>query len=142
MEDHVVHVAKVLDRLSEAGLQLKPSRCAFGQQEFDYLGFTITTKAIKPNDAKMRAVKEFPIPGSAKEVKSFLGLVNFYTRHIKDLEITAQPLTELTRKDKATGNNVKFIWTGDCEKAFQEIKMKLATAPILQSPNINKEFFL
>ena len=142
MEDHVVHVAKVLDRLSEAGLRLKPSKCAFGQQEIDYLGFTITTKGIKPNDAKVRAVKGFPRPGSAKEVKSFLGLVNFYRRHIKDLGITARPLTELTRKDKATGKTVKFIWTDDCEKAFQEIKTKLTTAPILQSPDMNKEFFL
>ena len=142
MEDHVVHVAKVLDRLNEAGLRLKPSKCAFRQQEIDYLGFTITAKGIKPNDAKVRAVKEFPKPGSAKEVKSFLGLVNFYRRHIKDLGITARPLTELTRKDKATGNAVKFLWTDDCEKAFQEIKTKLTTAPILQSPDMDKEFFL
>ena len=68
MEDHVVHGAKVLDRLNEPGLRLKPSKCAFDQHEIDYLGFTITAKGIKPNDATVRAIKEFPKPGSAKEV--------------------------------------------------------------------------
>ena len=71
-----------------------------------------------------------------------MGLVNFYRCHIKDLGITARPLTELTRKDKATGNTVKFLWTDDCEKSFQEMKTKLTTAPILQSPDMDKEFFL
>ena len=71
MKDHVVHVAKVLDKMMNAGLRLKLSKCAFAQKEIDYLGFTFTGKGVKPNDAKVKAVKEFPKPRSAKEVKSF-----------------------------------------------------------------------
>ena len=142
MEDYVVHVTKVLDKLMNAGLRLKTSKCAFAQKEIDYLGFTLTGKGVKPNDAKVKAVKEFPKPRSAKEVKNFLGLVNFYRRQVKDLGIAAQPLMELMRKDKATGNTVKFLWTAKCDKAFEEIKTKLTTTPILQPPDLNKEIFL
>ena len=139
MEDHVVHVAKVLDKLMNA---VKLSKCAFAQKEINYLGFTLTRKGVKPNDAKVKAVKEFPKPRSAKEVKSVFGLVNFYRRYFKDLGIVAQPLTELMRKDKATGNTVKFVWTAKCDEAFEEIMTKLTTTSILQPPDLNKEFFL
>ena len=142
MEEHVVHVARVLDKLMEAGLRLKPSKCAFAHREIDYLGFTLTTTGIKPNNAKVEAVKNFPRPTCAKEIKRFIGLVNFYRRHIKDLGIIVQPLTELTKKDRTTGNTVAFVWTDKCETAFQEIKEKLTTAPILQFPDLTKEFFL
>ena len=139
-EDHVVHVAKVLDKLMNTGIRLKLSKCAFAQKEIDYLGFTLTGKGVKPNDASL-GFTPFPKSRSAKEVKSFLGLVNFYRRHVKDLRIVAQPLTELMRKDKATGNTVKFVWTAKCDEALEEIKVKLTTTPILQPPYLNKEFF-
>ena len=141
MEDHVLHVVKVLDKLMKTGLRLRPGKCMFAQKEIDYLGFTLTEKGIKPNNAKVKAVKDFPKPRSAKEVKSFLELVNFYRRHVKDLGIIARPLTELTRKDKATGDTVKFTWTPKYAEAFEEIKTKLTTAPVLQPPDLNKEFF-
>ena len=60
------------DKLMDLGLRLKLSKCAFAQKEIYYLGFTLTGKGVKPNDAKVKAVKEFPKPRSAKEVKVFL----------------------------------------------------------------------
>jgi len=75
---HVEHIKKVLKQLKEAGLHLKPSKCTFATTEIKYLGHTLTPEGVKPNDAKVSVVKEFPRPQSVKQIKSFLGLANFY----------------------------------------------------------------
>jgi len=135
--EHVEHIERVLRRLGEANLRLKPQKCKFAQQEVEYLGHTLTSEGVRPNDSKTRAVKEFPRPTTVKEVKSFLGLVNYYRRHLKNLAIIARPLTALTRKGL-----VKLDWTTECEEAFQEVKRMLCTAPMLRPPDMAKEFFL
>ena len=141
-EEHLVHVEKVLHRLQEAGLRLKPQKCAFAQSEIKYLGHTLSPQGVRPNDSKVRAVKEFSTPTCCKEVKSFLGLVNFYRRHLSNLAVVARPLTALTRKDKETGSTVPFVWDSQCESAFQEVKRMLVSAPLLHPPDLDKPFFL
>ena len=85
MSEHMVHVKKVLLRLKDAGLRLKPSKCMIATEEIEYLGHTLTPAGVKPNSKKVEAAKNFPILKNVKEVKSFLGLANFYRRHIPDL---------------------------------------------------------
>ena len=131
-----------MTKLTEVGLRLRPEKCFFARIEIEYLGHTLTPNGVKPNDAKVKAVQEFPQLKSAKDIKSFLGLVNFYRSHIQDLGILARPLNELTRTDKTTGKTVPFQWSGECEKAFQEIKRRLSEAPVLQPPDLTKPFFL
>ena len=82
-------------------------------------------------------MKEFLRPTTVKEVKSFLGLVNYCRRHLKNLAIVAQPLTALTRK-----GIVKLDWTRECKEAFQEVKQILCTDPMPRLPDMSKEFFL
>ena len=72
-------------------------------------------------------------------MKSFLGLVNFYHRHVANLVALARPLTALTRKDYNTGCYVQFKWDSQCEEA---VKKKLTTAPVLRPPDLTKEFFV
>jgi len=109
--------------------------------EINYIfGPYFITIRSKPNDNKVRAVKEFPTPSCCREVKSFLGLVNFYRRHLTNLAVV--PLTALTRKDKKTGLTLEFVWNGQCETVFQEIKRMLVSAPLLHPPDLNKPFFL
>lgn len=72
-------------QLEEAGLQLQPEKCLFAQERIEYLGHTLSLDGVRPNDNKVKAVKEFPCPTSCKEVKSFLRLVNFYSRHLPNL---------------------------------------------------------
>ena len=139
MEEHIAHVSKVLCRLDEAGLRLKPSKCKFVQQEIKYLGFTLSPEGVKPNSLKVRAVQEFSQPKCCKSVKQFLGLVNFYRRHIPNL---ARLLTALTRRDKSSGGWVAFDWTPQCEQAFQRLKKLLITTPALRHPDLSKPFFL
>ena len=92
---------------------------------------------VRPNDSKITAVKEYPRPQTVKHVK-FLGLANFYRRHIPNMAAISRPLTNLSRKE----NMHKFIWTSECTGAFEETKRCLVTAPLLHLPDMEKEFFL
>ena len=92
---------------------------------------------VKPNDSKVTAVKDFPKPQTIKQVKNFLGLANFYRRHVPRMAaISSRPLTDLTRKDSK-----EFVWTQECEEAFAEVN-RLVTAPLLYPPNLYKEFLM
>ena len=99
LEDHMRDVGRVLDKLSEAGLWLKPSKYSFTRKKVDYLGFTISAEGVYPNDAKVKAITESLTPtDSSTSVKRFLGMLNFYRRHIQGLAAAARPLTALTRR--------------------------------------------
>ena len=137
ISEHKEHVQKVLQQLKKSGLRLKPSKCRFATTEIEYLGHTLTPVGVRPNDSKVTAMKEFPRPQTVKQVKNFLGLANFYRRHIPGMAAVSRPLTGLTRKD-----NKELVWTQGCEEAFEEIKRLLTTAPLLRPPNLEKEYFL
>ena len=94
-EEHLKHVEKVLQQLKEVGLKLKPQKCAFAQSKIDYLGHTLSPQGVQLNNTKVAAVKKFRRPTSSTEV-SFLGMVNFYRRHVLNLASVARPLTALT----------------------------------------------
>ena len=136
IKEHLEHIRKVLVQLSEAGLRLKPSKCVFVASKIEYLGHTLTAQGVRPNSKKVEAVKCFPRPSTVKEVKSFLGLANFYCRHIPDTARISRPLTLLTRKD------VHFDWTEECEVAFCDIKERLVSAPVLHPPDQTQPFQL
>ena len=140
--EHKEHVSRVLKKLADTGLRLTPEKCCFASTEIEYLGHTLTTAGVKPNDAKVTAITEFPQPKDVTSLKRFLGMLNFYRKHIKDLASVAVPLTALTRKDKTTGTTVKFEWSADCDQAFSILKQKLSTAPLLQPPDLAKPFYV
>ena len=117
--EHITHITQVLQRLQEAGLKVKPSKCVFGEKQVDYLGFNISARGVCPTHKNILAVKEFPHPTTVKEVKRFLGLANFYRRHLQNMGVICRPLTALTRKDKHTGQPVTFEWSTKCEESFQ-----------------------
>ena len=85
---------------------------------------------------------DFPRPKSAKDVRRFLGMANFYRQHLQGMGTMCCPLTELIRKEKGIGNPVPFVWTEECQKAFEAVKRSLVSAPLLQPPDWEKEFFL
>ena len=131
VQEHLGHLKKVLDHLDKAGLRLKPQKCVFVKQQVEYLGHTITPEGVRPNERKIQAVKDFPRPKSSREVKSFLGLVNFYRRHLPNFSAVVRPLTALTRHDKDSKAPVPFEWSEDCETAFRRAKELLVTAPLI-----------
>ena len=107
----------------------------------EYLGFTITADGVRPNKKKVQAIVDFPKPTCAKGVRSFLGMANFYQRHVQRMVSICRPLTELTRMDKKSKKPVSFVWTEECQKAFEEVKRSLASAPLLHPPDWKKGVF-
>ncbi len=137
-EDHCRHVRQVLLRLREHGLTAKPSKCQFGMHQCVYLGHVVGGGQVRPEVGKLLAVENFPVPSTKKHVRSFLGLTGYYRRFIPDYATVAAPLTDLTRK---AGPNV-VVWTDSCGHAFGELKRRLCSTPILQSPDFSLPFLV
>ena len=125
VESHLQRLNAVLERLCQANLKISPKKCQFFRQEVSFLGFTISKEGVTTNPDKTAAIMEWPMPASTKEVKAFCATVNYYRRHIKDFSTVAAPLYDLTKK------GVKFHWMREHQTAFETLKMRLATAPIL-----------
>jgi len=124
-EEHVVHVRKVLQKLQDANLRVKPQKSEFHKHEVQFLGYVVSKDGLKMDDKKVRVVKEWPTPTTVKEVQSFLGFANFYRRFIKDYSRITAPLTSLTAKD------VPFAWGKAQQDAFNELKQRFTDQPIL-----------
>lgn len=123
--EHELHVKTVLTRLRAAGLQASLHKCDFHVTKTKYLGFIVTTEGVEVDPDKVAAVLRWNQPNTVKGVQSFLGFCNFYRRFIYGYSRITKPLNQLTKKE------VPFIWTPECEEAFQELKQNLATAPVL-----------
>ena len=135
-EEHLSRLATVFERFREANLKLKPSKSHFARTSVNFLGFVVSSSGILPDPDKLEAVKSFPTPASVKEVRSFLGLCNYYRRFVENFAKIASPLNRLTRK------NVPFVWDPDCETAFQDLKCRLCAPPILSYPDFTQPFHL
>ena len=135
-EEHLFCLAAVFDRLREADLKLKPSKCHFYCCSVNFLGFVVSSDCIRPDPGKLNTVRTFPVPHSVKDVRSFLGLCNYYRRFVKDFARIASPLNRLTRE------SVSFVWDLSCEAAFLKLKDCLCSPPILAYPDFSQPFHL
>lgn len=127
-EEHERHLSITLQKLREHQLFAKFSKCEFWLTEVKFLGHVISNEGITVDSSKVEAVLNWNQPKNIFENRSFLGLAGYYRRFIKDFSRLAAPLTMLTRKE------VKFIWSKECEKSFQELKIRLTTASVLIIP--------
>ena len=134
--EHLRNLKKVFKRLRDAGLTLKPSKCVFFQTKVSYLGHIISRDGVSTDPTKISQVEKWPIPQSAREVQQFLGLAGYYRRFVRDFATIARPLHRLTEK------TAKFEWTSACDEAFQTLRQKLCTAPVLAFPNFDSRFIL
>ena len=135
-QEHLQHLQLVFDRLKEAGLTLKADKCHFCVEKVLYLGHVITKDGIFVDEKKTEKVGKYPIPKSQTEVRSFLGLCNYYRRFVKNFSKLATPLNQILQKD------TKFNWSQECEESFQALKHALVTAPMLKYPDMNAPFIL
>ena len=135
-EEHLQHVRAVLRRLKERKLYGKLSKCEFMQREVEFLGHRIGADGLRVAPDKISGVKDWQQPTSVTDVRSFLGLANFYRRFVSGYARIAMPLTELT-KDK-----VPFVWGPEQQKAFDQLKASLCSAPVLIIPDQTKQFVL
>ena len=135
-QEHLDNLIQVLERLSRAGLQLQPKKCHLAQQKVAYLGYVISSFGISVDTSKVEAVKSFPVPKNLKQLRSFVGLASYYCRFIQGFSRIASSLFMLTKKD------VPYVWSSDCQKAFDELKDRLTKAPVLVFPNFAECFIL
>ena len=128
-EQHLKHILIVLNRLSQAKLKLKKSKCAFFKKELHYLSHLLTTDGVKPQLEKIKAISEMKPPKNQRGVREFLGMVGYYRKFISRFADAARPMTKLTRKAS------KFECRDDCHPGFEYLKTCLTESPILKYPN-------
>lgn len=134
LDEHITQLREVFTRLRKYNLQLQPPKCEFLKHEVRYLGHIITEDGVKPDPEKISCVVNYRTPSNAKEVKSFLGLIGYYRRFVKDFSKIAKPLTNLLKKDEP------YRWTDKCQEAFQLFKDILTNKPLLQYPDFSQPF--
>jgi len=107
---------QVFARLCSANLKLNPKKCSFFKREIKYLGHVVSREEIKTDPEKISTVRDWPIPRTKKQVRSFLGFCSYYRKFVKGFSLIAKPLFSLIE------NSVKFVWTEKCGEAFKELK--------------------
>ena len=136
LECHKRHLQEVFDRLEKANMTLKASKCIFAKSKTLYLGHILSENGIEVNPQLTEIIAKYQVPRTAKQVRQFLGLTQYYRRFQKDYSKIAHPLNNLTKKD------VKFSWTPECQKAFDTLRHNLMNPPILAYPDMSKGFIL
>ena len=124
----MIRLEIVLDRIIQAGLKLKPSKCSLFQTSTLFLGHVVSNRGVSCDPNKVVAVQKWKAPTTVKEVRSFIGTVGYYKRFIKGFADLCRPLHILTRK------NQKFHWTTECESSFQTLRTCLISAPVMAYP--------
>jgi hypothetical protein len=135
-DSHLLNLEEVFKRIQHAGLKIKLSKCKFMKHSVTYLGHVVSRSGIATDPDKVNKVVSWPVPTSCKELQAFLGLASYYRRFIKDFSSICRPLHHLTEK------NVPFKWTPQCQSAFESIRSKLVSSPILVFPDMSKPFIL
>ena len=149
MDDLLLHSTKVahwklLEQLFQSmcrnGLKLSPKKCQLFRTKLTYMGneFNINkrTMTITPLRSRTEAINEIPTPRTAKQCKSFCGVVNYLSLFCPDLQVLLKPIVELTRKGRP------FVWGQEQEKAFKEVKSRLTNPPVLHLPRAEGRFIL
>ena len=121
---------KVLEKFSRAGILLNPTKCHLGMKELDYLGFTISENGFRPQLDKTEVIRNFPRPTDKKSLKRFLGMCQFYSETVPNLQLQMGPLHQIT------GSTKDFIWTEELEQSFETVKSLLANSITLAYPRL------
>ena len=123
--EHLRNLETVFRRLSEAGLRVNRLKCNFFQEHVEYCGHGVSARGLHKTPAKIDAISDARCPVNVTELRSFLGLVNYYARFLPNLATTLHPLNELLQK------GVEWRWTADCTTAFDTVKAQIASDLVL-----------
>jgi hypothetical protein len=125
----------VLQLLKEQQLYAKPSKCFFGVKEVEYLGHIVSHEGVKVDPNKIKAMMDWPIPKTLKNLRGFLGLTGYYRKFVRNYGRITTHLMALTKKDA-------FSWTPEATKAFEQLKEVMCKAPVLTTPDFTKTFIV
>ncbi|GBG77968.1 hypothetical protein CBR_g25899 [Chara braunii] len=124
-EEHAKHVETVLSLLRQHKYKVNLEKCEFGHTKILYLGHEVSVEGIRPKDAKVASIRDWPRPQTVTEVRSFLGMCGYYRNFVKNYSTVASPLTDLTRLD------TPWDWSDECEGAFKRLKHALMNHEVL-----------
>ena len=130
--EHLALLDQVLTALAAHNITLKPSKCTFIQPKVTYLGHSISLNTVRPDEHKLSAIRDFPIPDNLRKLRQFVGLTQWFRRFIPQYTRIAKPLTSLTRKD------TPFTWDTPQQTAFDTLKQCLITQPVVALYDPNK----
>lgn len=135
-ETHLDMLRTVSKRLTKAGLTINMSKSKFCYREVKYLGYIVGGGKLSTDPEKVEAITKITAPKNVKDVRRFLGTVGWYRRFIPDFSTLTAPITDCLRKSK------KFEFSSDALNAFQELKNRLVSSPVLSSPDFRKHFYI
>ena len=133
---HLDNMKSVFERIREAGLKLRLSKCNFCQKSVTFLGHIVSPQGVATDPSKTSKVANWPTPTTQQEVQQFLGLAGYYRRFIENFATIAKPLHRLSEK------TCPFVWNEECQTAFETLRRQLVTCPVLAFPDYTKPFIL
>ena len=133
---HLSHIEQILTIFRKAKLVAKLEKCKFGRETVPFLGHIMSAQGIQVEPTKVDAKLQLKAPINVSEVRTVMGMFNYYRTFFPKFSDTAYPITQLLKK------SVKFIWTQEHQTAFDILKYQLTQAPILRRPDYNKVFYL
>ncbi|MGB6314408.1 MAG: pol polyprotein, partial [Pseudolabrys sp.] len=136
-EEHIVHLKEVIRRLTEAQLILNVDKCHFARLEINLLGFRINPYGRKIDPSRLVNLAEWPVPTTAKQLRSFLGFANYLRDFVPNIAAIAAPLYAIRAKDDVVGQ-----WTPECMQAFQLLKDIIPQCPALAHPDFARPFLV
>jgi hypothetical protein len=134
VEEHAVHLRQVLELLRQHKFLAKLSKCDFCRKEVKFLGHIVSEEGLRVDPKKVSAVQDWPVPLGVPQLRSFLGLANYFRKFIQAYSTIVTPLTSLT------ASKVPWEWDAKCQKAFEEVKTALTKAPVLALPDPSKPY--
>ena len=133
---HQYYTHIVLDKLQENDLYLKPEKCEFAKEEIEYLGVIIGRNKLCMDPKKLKGVADWQVPTNPTEVRQFLGFTGYYRYFVPNYSKIARPLLDLTKKSQV------WSWGREAHQAFEELKTRMCSSPVLTQPDFEKRFYL
>jgi len=139
-EEHYEQLKLLFERLQEYGIIINPAKCVLGQSEVEFLGYLVSGEGIRPLPERVRAISEYPRPTTAKGLRRYLGMLNFYRRCLSEAAKTLAPLNDLLRSNACGKTLVE--WSPKAQKAFDASRESLAKTALLAHPRGNAKIAL
>jgi len=141
-DEYITRLTKVFERFRDHGITLNPDKCHLGLTQVEYVGHTINKNGLHFTRDKLDSVMNFPRPETMKNVKSFLGLANYFRDHISNHSLRVQPLQDLVADYDKRKAHSKVVWTDACNAAFIDIRQAIDECPMLWFLDDHSPIFL
>ena len=135
-EEHLENVEQVFQRLRMANLKLKPTKCRLFKERVTFLGHVVSSRGIEPDPVKISCIATCPEPTNLTELRSFLGRASYYKSFVEGFGELARPLYGFTKR------GIQFKWSESQRRAFENLKTRLCSAPVLATPTAEGDFVL